>query len=698
MELLQFMLLRGANLFAGRSAAVGAVGLSEDEHAYASTHARALADDVRASYPALRLDADACGADDALAPARLLGAVAACLMNLGDGGALAPIAPRVAPGARCFFFGATFVDDRVASRLPLAFVLVNERLAALMSGEARLAANVEALASFASYAQKQTIGANSREVIRAAEARGVPWFRFRHGQSEALTQLGWGHRFRRNAASRGPATSFIACRVSHSKAATASALARVSLPVPRQAVVTTVEAAVDACSQVGFPVVVKPLLGSGGRGVSVGLETHEEVRAAARSAFRGDKSVVVESYIRGDDHRLLVIGGELRAAAKRLPPSVVGNGRSTVRELMDELNRDPRRGDSALMHPIHVDVHVERVLAKQRVKWETVLEAGRRIMLRGTANLAGGGTAIDVTDVVHPDNRALAVRAAHQIGLDIAGIDFITTDITKSWREVGGAICEINDWPSIGVHVVADSKTERDYSGMILDAMFPPGQDGRIPLIGVVGADAQAMAAAIGERLAQGEIAAGVVTNAGLTVAGSPVGESGEPHVEQVARCLEDPWCEIAVVAISDPDIATGGLGYDRASVAVIGAPAPGVIDARAVQARAARRVVADGLDPSALQVCASHPASEVDLVVPTKDHAQVGDHLARGGAVYFAEADELIRLDARGATPVAPIRPDASQQEVLAAVAAAHALAEFRERDAAWRAWTPPSYISRPR
>jgi len=244
-------------------------------------------------------------------------------------------------------------------------------------------------------------------------------------------------------------------------------LSRLGLPVPKQRLVQTADRAVAAASRIGYPVVTKPYNGNHGRGVSIGLATPEEVKAGFLRAQEHSRSVIVESYIQGHDHRMLVVNGELVAATKRTPGRVIGDGVHTVHQLVDVVNQDPRRGvgHEKVLTRLEIDHQAQMMLARAGLTAESVPEAGREVYLRSTANLSTGGTATDVTDVIHPDNRDMAVRAVKAIGLDVGGVDFISPDITHSYKEAGGAICEVNAAPGFRMHVAPTEGKSRDVAG-----------------------------------------------------------------------------------------------------------------------------------------------------------------------------------------------------------------------------------------
>ena len=326
---------------------------------------------------------------------------------------------------------------------------------------------------FIRYAQSRALGPSTASLVEAAEARDIPWIRLNR---YSLVQFGHGKYQQRIQATTTGRTGNIAVELAGDKEETNEILRDLGLPVPEQRIVRRASDAVRAAKRIGFPVVLKPLAGNHGRGVSINLKTDEEVEVGFNKAKDHGRTVIVESYIEGFDHRLLVVNGELVAAAKREPGHVVGDGKNTIEQLVDIVNEDPRRGvgHEKVLTRLEFDDQAERLLKKIDYDKDTVLKKGEVVYLRSTANLSTGGTAIDVTDVIHPDNREMAIRAIKAIGLDIGGVDFLTNDISLSFREAGGAICEVNAGPGFRMHVAPSEGTPRDVAGPVIDMLFPP--------------------------------------------------------------------------------------------------------------------------------------------------------------------------------------------------------------------------------
>ena len=334
--------------------------------------------------------------------------------------------------------------------------------------------------------QRRALGPSTASLVRAAQDRDLPWLRLNR---YSLVQFGHGRFQKRIQATVTSETRHIAVDIASDKEMTNQILADLGLPVPRQDQVYSPDEAVRAARRLGYPVVVKPLDANHGRGVSIGLETDDQVRVAFTQAREHSRTVLVETFIRGLDHRMLVVNGELVAVAKRVPGHVVGDGTRTVSELVEIVNQDPRRGigHEKVLTRLELDHQALRLLQQAGLSAESVLPDGEVFYLRSTGNLSTGGTAVDVTDVVHPDNREMAVRAAAAIGLDVCGVDFLSTDITRSYKEVGGGICEVNAAPGFRMHVSPSEGQPRDVAGKVMDMLFPPGVPSRIPIAAITG-------------------------------------------------------------------------------------------------------------------------------------------------------------------------------------------------------------------
>ena len=356
-------------------------------------------------------------------------------------------------------------------------------LAAVHDRPFDVAAEVEALRS---YAQKVRFGPSTGAIVEAARRRGIP---IRRMTKDSMVMLGHGSRQRRIVASETDRTGAIAEAIAQDKDLTRELLRAVGVPVPEGRPVDDAEDAWAAAEELEGPVVVKPQFGNQGRGVATDLRTRDQVFAAFAAASEESSSIMVERFAPGADHRILVVGGKMVAASRREPAQVVGDGRSTIAELVAAVNRDPRRSDghATALSKIALDAIAKAVLSEQGYATESIPTAGARVLCRRNANLSTGGTAADVTDRVHPEVAARAIDAARVIGLDVAGVDIVALDVARPLEDQGGVIVEVNAGPGLRMHLEPSSGTPRAVGEAILDLMFPKGQDGRIPIASVTG-------------------------------------------------------------------------------------------------------------------------------------------------------------------------------------------------------------------
>ncbi|MFT4671850.1 MAG: cyanophycin synthetase, partial [Pseudohongiellaceae bacterium] len=342
--------------------------------------------------------------------------------------------------------------------------------------------------SFVKFAQRKEFGPSTASLIAAAQERGIPWLRL---NDYSLVQFGHGKYQQRIQATITSETRHIAVEIACDKEDTHKLLKDLGLPVPQQYVVYSEREAQRAAKRIGFPVVIKPLNANHGRGVSINLETEEQIAVALEDAKKHGtgRAVLVESYVVGFDHRMLVVNGELVAVAKRVPGHVVGDGQKTVEALVEAVNEDPRRGigHEKVLTRLEFDHQATRLLEEAGYSAQTILKSGEIFYLRSTANLSTGGTAVDVTDIVHPDNRQMAVRAVKAIGLDIGGVDFLSADISNSYKDIGGAIVEVNAAPGFRMHVAPSEGQPRDVAGKVMDMLFDGNAPTRIPIAAITG-------------------------------------------------------------------------------------------------------------------------------------------------------------------------------------------------------------------
>ncbi len=418
-----------------------------------------------------------------------------------------------------------------------------------------------------------TLGPSTEAIVKEAEARGIPWMQL---STRAMTQLGYGANQKRIQATQSDRTSILGIELACDKEATKEILQKHGIPVPRGLKIRYFDELEAAIEQVGgFPVVIKPLDGNHGRGATININSCQEAEAAFDTAIAMSKlkEVIVERYHGGRDHRVLVVNGKVVAVAERVPAHVVGDGRSTLEELIETANRDSRRGKghNNVMTRIELDRSSFELLRKQRCTLDTILREGEICYLKATANLSTGGMAIERTDEIHPDNIWLAERAARIIGLDIAGIDIVTPDISRPLSEVNGVVIEVNAAPGFRMHVCPSQGKSRNVAAPVLDMLFPPSSNPRIPIIAVTGTNGKTTTTRlIAHILKQTQRTVGYTTTDGIYVDDYLV-EAGDNTGPQSARLiLQDPTVEVAVLETARGGILRSGLGFDVCDVGIV--------------------------------------------------------------------------------------------------------------------------------
>jgi cyanophycin synthetase len=521
------------------------------------------------------------------------------------------------------------------------------------------------LERFLKGAERRAFGPSTLSLVRAAIARDIPWIRL---NDASLVQFGHGRHQRRIQATVTSETRHIAVDIASDKELTNRLLADIGLPVPRQVPVWRQDDAVRAAKRIGGSVVVKPLDANHGRGVAIGLTTEEQVRTAFVAAREHARTVLVEQMIRGFDHRLLVVDGVLVAAAKRVPGHVVGDGVHTVSQLVDVVNADPRRGvgHEKTLTRLELDHQALRLLSEAGHSPSTVLPAGEVFYLRSTGNLSTGGTAIDVTDTVHPDNRDMAARAAQAVGLDVCGVDFLTPDITRSYKEVGGGICEVNAAPGFRMHVAPSEGTPRDVAGAVLDMLFPSGRPSRIPIAAVTGTNGKTtttrMLAHIHKMAGR---TVGMTTTDGVYIDGQRTVEGDMTGPVAAHMVLKDPTVDCAVLEVARGGLLRAGLGFRHPDVACclnvsadhLGMRGVDTLDQLAEVKRipvevARGTAVLNADDPRCLAMADHTVARHICYVTTHPDHALVREHIRAGGRAVALEAGvngQMIAIYDRG-------------------------------------------------
>ena len=431
---------------------------------------------------------------------------------------------------------------------------------------------VPELESLIRLAERLAFGPSTQALLDEAAGRDIPFIRL---DRYSLVQLGQGVHQQRIRATMTSRTGGIAVDIASDKKLTNRLLDSAGLPVPHSEVVDTEDAAVAAARRIGYPCVIKPLDGNHGRGVALDLQDEADVRAAWPQTVGQSRGgdVIVESYITGRDYRCLVIGGKLAAVAERVPASVIGNGTSTIRELVEQTNADPRRGigHEKVLTRIKLDTGAEVVLAGQGYTPDAVPDKGAFVKLALTGNMSTGGTSIDRTMEAHPDNAEIAETAALVVGLDIAGIDFICPDIEVPVRETGGGIVEVNAAPGFRMHTHPTEGEPQYVAKPVIDLLFPPGATARIPIVAVTGTNGKTttvrMIAHIlklmGKRV-------GMTSTDGIVIDGRLIKRGDMSGPKSAQMVLQNPTVDTAVFEVARGGILREGLGYDRNDVAVV--------------------------------------------------------------------------------------------------------------------------------
>lgn len=507
------------------------------------------------------------------------------------------------------------------------------------------------LEDFVRACQKRALGPSTDSLIKAAEAKGIPWIRL---NEFSLVQLGHGRYQKRLQATITSETQHIAVELASDKEETNHILGDLGLPVPRQALVYRLRRAIQAAERIGYPVVLKPLDANHGRGVTTNITDEAQLEKAYDKAKEHSDSVIVETYLEGLDHRLLVVDGKLVAAAKRVPAHVVGDGKRTVTELVDAVNSDPRRGigHEKVLTRISLDAAAERMLGQRGYTVDSVPSEGEEVFLQPTANLSTGGTSVDVTDVIHPDNRSMAERAILALGLDVGGVDFITTDITRSYRDVGGGICECNAAPGFRMHVAPSTGEPRNVAEPVIDMLFPDGSPSRIPIAAITGTNGKTTTSRMLSHILKisghtvGTTSTdGVYIDGRLTVSGDMTGPTAAQMV------LRDPSVDAAVMETARGGILRSGLGYTESNVSAclnisadhLGLKGVETIEALAEVKRVVVEVAKDAAvlnadDPLCLQMADYCTAEKLCYITMNRNHPLVREHIKAGGTALVLE------------------------------------------------------------
>jgi len=521
--------------------------------------------------------------------------------------------------------------------------------------------------------ESSRLGPSTGAIVEEARRRGIP---VRRLNNYSLVQLGLGKNLHRIQATVTDSTSAIGVEIAQDKDDTKRVLENIGLPIPKGDVARKLEGALEIADEIGYPVILKPLAANHGRGISGRLANPEALRAAwAHSSSYGSR-IVVEQFAEGRDHRVLVVNGKVVAAAERVPAHVVGNGKHPVRELIEEGNRDPRRGvgHTKSLTKLPADKTTEEFLAAAGRTMDTVPARGEFVALRATANLSTGGTSIDRTDEMHPDNVTACEMAAGVVGLDIAGIDVLTPDISVPFRENGAVIIEVNAGPGIRMHTHPAEGEPRNVAAPILDMLYPPGTEATIPVIAVTGTNGKTTTTRLIAHLFRvSENVVGFTTTDGTYLGNRLVIEGDMTGPFSANIILSNPTVDIAVLETARGGILRGGLGYDEADVGIVlnvSADHLGLrgihtveqlADVKSVIAAVVKREGHAILNADDPLVYAMRDRTPGDLVLfstkPEGENPEFERHLSRNGIGARIEKDMFVIRRGRLRIPIATLR-----------------------------------------
>lgn len=509
--------------------------------------------------------------------------------------------------------------------------------------------------------EDERLGPSTGSIVNAAVARDIPYRRLTRG---SLVQFGWGSKQRRIQAAEIDSTSAIAESIAQDKELTKQLLDAAGVPVPVGRVVDNVEDGWKAAREIGLPVVTKPLDGNQGKGVTVNIVNRDHFEIVFAVAQEYSRHVMVEKFIAGHDFRMLVVGDKLVAAARRDPPHVIGDGEHTVRELVDIVNGDPRRGEghATSLTKIRFDNIAHSRLAVQGYTADSVLPLGARAVLRNNANLSTGGTATDVTDDVHPEVAARAIAAAKMVGIDIAGVDVVCENLGRPLESQGGVVVEVNAAPGLRMHLDPSYGKGRDVGSVVIDTMFPAGDNGRIPVVAVAGTNGKTTTVRlIAHLIEQTGKRMGMTTTDGVYVHGRRIDTGDCSGPKSAKNVLMHPEVDAAVFETARGGVLREGLGFDRCDVAVVTNIGMGdhlglnyitTTEELAVVKRVIVQNVGPGgtavlnaTDPNVAKMAAACPGDVIFFALDPQ-HPVMVTHRAQGKRALFRDGDAIVAAD----------------------------------------------------
>ena len=563
---------------------------------------------------------------------------------------------------------------------------------------------VAELESLVLLADRAAFGPSTQAILDEAARRDIPYIRL---NDQSFVQLGQGKYQQRIRATMTSRTSALGVDIAGDKKLTTTLLAAAGLPVPRSDMVRSADEAAMVAARIGYPVVTKPLDGNHGRGVSLDLRSEEDVRRGFERAIQQTRSgiAVVESFIQGNDYRVLVIDGHMVAVAQRVPAHVIGDGEHTVRELVDITNRDPRRGigHEKVLTRIKLDSAAEELVRRQGFDLGAVPPKESFVKLADTGNMSTGGISIDRTWEADHDNVEIAEEAARVVGLDVAGIDFLTPDICQPVRETGGAIVEVNAAPGFRMHTHPTEGDPQYVAKAVIDMLFPQGTSARIPIVAVTGSNGKTTTARMIAHIVSGlGHRVGMTTTDGIYIDGRLVKQADASGPRSARMVLQNPRVDFAVFEVARGGILREGLGYSVNDVAVVLNVTGDHIGLKEVtslrQLAAIKRVIVEAVprngtavlnaDDELVADMRTHCSGSVILFSMRDDNELVERWVRRGRKAFLVQrqaggGEMMVLRDGRRSTQIGWIhllpatfegRARANVQNALAAAAAAHA------------------------
>jgi len=418
--------------------------------------------------------------------------------------------------------------------------------------------------------EDERLGPSTGSIVEEAIKRKIPFIRLNRS---SLVQLGYGINQKRIRATIASTTSSIAVDIACDKEETKNLLEKAEIPVPKGSIVYDEEDLENAISKIKYPIVLKPVDGNHGKGATTNIKTWEEAVEALAAAKKYGRAIICEKFITGRDHRILVINYKFVAAAIRTPAAVIGDGKSNIQELIDIVNSDPRRGygQENVLTAIKVDSFTMNMLGEKNYTLETIPKNGEEVWLKPTANLSTGGTATDVTDLVHPSNVFMCERIARIIGLDICGIDIMSENLTEPLSESGGAILEVNAAPGFRMHLDPTVGLARNVAEPVIDMLYPPGSSARIPIIAISGTNGKTTTTRlIAHIVKQMGYKVGFTTTDGVYIQNQLMMHGDCTGPKSAEFVLKDPTVDFAVLESARGGILRAGLGFHHCDVAVV--------------------------------------------------------------------------------------------------------------------------------